>query len=71
MTVRGLLCIPLGHKWTEASDVQETYPVFRCRRCGRTQGFAAETQGTEGWLERGGRAARTDRLMDGRIQRRP
>jgi hypothetical protein len=35
MNLKAVLCVPLGHKWGEAPDVVETYPVLRCKRCGR------------------------------------
>jgi hypothetical protein len=52
MRLQGLLCIPLGHSWTEAPDVHESYPVLRCRRCDRLQELSAETQGPVPWTGR-------------------
>jgi hypothetical protein len=71
MTLRVILCIVAGHRWSEAADVHETFPVLRCRRCGREQELAPGTSGPEGWMERGGRGARADQFMDGGIQRKP
>jgi len=68
---RAVICIVAGHRWREAADVYETFPVLRCRRCGRRRELAAETQRPEGWLERSGRGARAGELRDAGIQRRP
>ena len=66
-----IICAVTGHHWSPATDIHDTFPVLRCRRCRSEQGRSAETRGPEGWGERAGRAARVDHLMDGKIQRRP
>ncbi|HEV7132135.1 MAG TPA: hypothetical protein VGN27_00215 [Gaiellaceae bacterium] len=71
MSVRVVLCVVAGHRWLEAAEIHETFPVLRCRRCGRLQELTAESQRPEGWMERGGRGARASEFMDARIQRRP
>jgi hypothetical protein len=71
MNARGVLCILTGHRWTEARDVHATFPVLRCRRCGRLSELTAESQRPEGWLERSGRGARASDFQDAGIQRRP
>jgi hypothetical protein len=71
MNARVVLCVLTGHRWTEASEIHETFPVLRCRRCGRLEELTAESQRSEGWAERSGRGARAAEFMDGRIQRRP
>jgi hypothetical protein len=71
MSPKAVICVFAGHRWTEATDVYETYPVLECRRCGGKRELPSETQRPEGWLEREGRRTRASELMDGRIQRRP
>jgi hypothetical protein len=71
MNAKAVICVFAGHRWSEATDVYEAFPVLQCRRCGRTQGLASETQRPEGWMERQGRDARASQFQDGRIQRRP
>ena len=71
MSAKAIICVFAGHRWAEATDVYEAFPVLQCRRCGHTQGLASETRGPEGWMEREGRKTRASELMDGRIQRRP
>jgi hypothetical protein len=66
-----IVCAFAGHRWHEAKDVYEPFPVLRCARCGRNQELTAESSRPEGWFERSGRAARAGTFMDGRIQRRP
>ena len=39
MRIKGIVCVFIGHRWTEAADVHETYPVLHCLRCGRNQGL--------------------------------
>ena len=53
MNLKALLCVPLGHKWREAPDVVETYPVLRCKRCGRLRNMGEETRGFTPWTARG------------------
>jgi len=65
------LCVVSGHRWEEASEVYEGFPVLRCRRCGHVQELTAESGRPEGWQERAGRGARAGELLDARIQRRP
>ena len=49
MNVKAIVCVFVGHRWTEAADVHETYPVLRCRRCGREQGLGGtEAMGRSG-----------------------
>lgn len=71
MNARALVCVAAGHRWAEAEDVEETYPVLRCRRCGRLRKLTSESTAPEGWLERGGRSSRAGEFQDARIQRRP
>jgi hypothetical protein len=37
--VKGVLCVFIGHRWDQAPEFHEAYPVFECRRCGRQQEF--------------------------------
>jgi hypothetical protein len=46
---KALLCMPLGHRWSEAADVEAPYPVLRCERCGRTMELTAETHDAVPW----------------------
>ena len=64
MNLKVIVCVVAGHRWSEAQDEYEPFPVLRCRRCGRERELAPGTMGPEGWLEREGRAARADRFMD-------
>jgi hypothetical protein len=43
MKAAALLCIPLRHRWREAPDIHETYPVLRCTRCGKLRELADGT----------------------------
>lgn len=63
MRLANLACVA-GHRWTEAGDVHESFPVLRCRRCGRTRTLAAGTQ-PEGWGDRAYRQRMADRYVDG------
>jgi hypothetical protein len=40
---RAVVCVFVGHRWVPPSNVNETYPVFECERCGRRQEFAQGT----------------------------
>ncbi len=71
MNARVVLCILGGHHWQEAGDVYESYPVLRCRRCGRVGKLTAESGRPEGWAERAAREQRACSYQDARIQRRP
>ncbi len=71
MNARVVICVLAGHRWTEASEIHESFPVLRCRRCRRLQELTTESQLPEGWNERSARGTRAGWLMDGRIQRRP
>jgi hypothetical protein len=53
MNLRALLCVPLGHRWAEAPDVIETYPVLRCIRCGQMRNMGSETREKTPWTGRG------------------
>jgi hypothetical protein len=53
VTLRALLCVPLGHKWREAPEIVETYPVLRCKRCGKRRNMSDETRGFTPWTARG------------------
>ena len=53
MSFKAILCVPLGHRWHEAADIVETYPVLRCQRCGRLRNMGAETRGFTPWTGRG------------------
>jgi hypothetical protein len=52
VSLKSLLCVPLGHKWAEAGDIVETYPVLRCKRCGRLRNMGDETRGFTPWTGR-------------------
>jgi hypothetical protein len=66
VNLKALLCVPLGHKWAEATDVVETYPVLRCGRCGRLRNMGAEARGVTPWT---GRGASPTGQMSGRVGR--
>jgi hypothetical protein len=66
MNVKALLCVPLGHKWGEATDVVATYPVLRCKRCKRLRNMSDETRGVTPWT---GRSPSATGMMSGRIGR--
>jgi hypothetical protein len=70
MTAKVVLCVFTGHRWREAADVHETFPVLSCRRCGRLRKLAAGTRPPEGWAERAGRRTRAGEFVDAGIQRR-
>jgi hypothetical protein len=53
VTLRALLCVPLGHKWREAPEIVDTYPVLRCKRCGKRRNMSDETRGFTPWTARG------------------
>jgi hypothetical protein len=42
--LKGLLCIPLNHKWAPAAESTGPEPVMRCARCGRTAIFSQDTR---------------------------
>jgi hypothetical protein len=65
VTWKAIICVPLGHRWAEASDVSETYPVLRCRRCRRLRELTPETIGR---LE--ARARATELGVDMNVTRR-
>lgn len=44
MSLKALLCIPLGHRWTAKSDTFDAEPLLHCSRCGRTRDVGAETR---------------------------
>jgi hypothetical protein len=69
MSVKALLCVPLGHRWKPREDSTESYPVLRCERCGRTTALAPGTSLGEGFSARSGRTSRMRGMFDGRIQR--
>jgi hypothetical protein len=52
MNLKALVCVPLGHKWAEATDLVETYPVLRCRRCGRLRNMSDATRDVSPWTGR-------------------
>jgi hypothetical protein len=53
MNLKAVLCVPLGHRWSEAADVVESYPVLRCKRCGKLRNMGGETRGFTPWTARG------------------
>ena len=61
-----VLCVPLGHKWGEATDVVETYAVLRCKRCGRLRNMGDEARGFTPWTARG---SSVTGQMSGRVGR--
>ena len=63
VSLRALLCVPLGHQWSEAPELVETYPVLRCRRCGKLQNMSSETRGVTPWTAR--RGSPTGRMSGG------
>jgi hypothetical protein len=66
VSLKALLCVPLGHKWGEATDIVETYPVLRCKRCGRLRNMGDETRGWTPWTARTPSASGT---LSGRVGR--
>ncbi|TML89800.1 MAG: hypothetical protein E6G08_03890 [Actinobacteria bacterium] len=52
MNPRGVLCVFLRHRWREADDVHESYPVLRCTRCGRLRALAPGTSDPAQWTSR-------------------
>jgi hypothetical protein len=62
VNVKAVLCVPLGHKWGEATGVVETFPVLRCARCGRLRNMSGETRGFTPWTARN--ASPTGRMSD-------
>jgi hypothetical protein len=64
VTLRALLCVPLGHKWREAPEIVETYPVLRCKRCGKRRNMSDETRGFTPWTARSSSATGQ---MSGRV----
>jgi hypothetical protein len=47
-----LLCVVLRHRWREAPDIHEPYPVLRCTRCGRLRELASGTSDPLSWTGR-------------------
>jgi hypothetical protein len=66
MNLKALFCVPLGHKWGEATDVVDTNPVLRCKRCGRLRNMGDETRGVTPWTAR---SASPTGQMSGRVGR--
>ena len=52
MNLRSVACVVLRHRWREAADVYETYPVLRCTRCGRLRALADGTSDPQQWTGR-------------------
>lgn len=71
MNGRALVCAVAGHRWREAADLHEPFPVLRCARCARLRKLAPGTASPEGWLERAGRDQRSEQHHDAGLQRRP
>jgi hypothetical protein len=44
MTIKALICIPLGHKWSTDTSSYDSEPLLRCKRCGRTREAGAGTR---------------------------
>jgi hypothetical protein len=53
MSLKALLCVPLGHRWHTDPDSTEAYPLLRCERCGRQRNMGAETRDMTPWTGRG------------------
>ncbi len=70
MRLRGVICVVAGHRWAAPTDARDTAPTLRCRRCESQVTLYAGTHGTEGWVDRAGRAERAGMLMDPRDERR-
>jgi hypothetical protein len=66
VNLKAVICVPLGHKWTEATDTFESYPVLRCSRCGRLRNVGGETRDVTPWT---GRSASQTGHMSGRVGR--
>jgi hypothetical protein len=64
VTLKAVVCVPLGHRWEVRPDSDETYPVLRCRRCGRLTELAPGTGGGERLTERAGRASMMRGMFD-------
>jgi hypothetical protein len=51
MKIKSIVCVIAGHRWHTDADVNETYPLLTCLRCGRHR---------EGNLASGGLGTRMD-----------
>ena len=65
-----VLCVVAGHRWSEAAEIHESYPVLRCGRCHVLRELSPGSRPPEGWTERGARAARACMYDDADMQRR-
>ena len=63
MNAKGILCVPLGHKWTTLSETFDVEPLLHCTRCGRVRDMGNETRGVTPWTGRG--ASPTGRMSGG------
>ena len=52
MQVKAALCVPLGHRWTTASESFDAEPLLHCTRCGRTRDMGSETRDMTPWTGR-------------------
>ena len=50
--MKRVVCLLRGHAWEEDPDNRETYPVLRCKRCGRHRSLAAH-EVDPAWVGRG------------------
>jgi hypothetical protein len=69
MTLKAVLCVPLGHRWHPVES-DTPFPLLKCDRCGRLRELSAESSSPEGWMARGGRAGTVGQMMDAPGRRR-
>ncbi|MBV8064217.1 MAG: hypothetical protein JOY73_01680 [Actinobacteria bacterium] len=65
MRLQGIACVFRGHRWVQAAEFHEAYPVFECSLCGRSQAFAPGTS-EAGIGKRAEAQAGADKLFPGR-----
>jgi hypothetical protein len=66
VNLKAILCVPLGHKWGEATGVVSTSVLLRCKRCGHLRDMGSETRDVTPWT---GRNASPTGRMSGRVGR--
>lgn len=47
MSLKAILCVPLGHKWTTQTTSYDVEPLLRCTRCGRIRDMGNEARDLE------------------------
>jgi len=69
MSLKGALCVPLGHRYHPART-DTPYPVLECERCGHVMEMTAESSDGESWTARGARSeAASLQMMDPKVRR--